>query len=93
MIPDEEGMWFCVVSMEWEAFKQGRMALCLLDVATRINGRHFNQHTMKFAQIEKGSKPLETSLLISMAGNGAVAVTGLSIGAGMGNPRLLEIDL
>jgi len=79
--------------VELKAFKQGGVALCLLDVAIRINGQHFNQYMMKFAQIEKGSKPSETGLLISTAGNGAVATGRLSNGAAMGNPRSLGINL
>jgi hypothetical protein len=48
---------------------------------------------MKFAQIEKGSKPMKISLLILMAGNGAVAMARLSTGTAMGNPRSLEMNL
>jgi hypothetical protein len=48
---------------------------------------------MKFAQIEKGSKPLKTSLLISTARNRAVAVARLSTGVRMGNPGSLEMNL
>lgn len=62
-------------------------------VTTRIKGGRLDQHIMIFTQNGNELKPTEISLLISMAGNGAVATAGISTATKMENPRPLEMSL
>jgi hypothetical protein len=48
---------------------------------------------MIFTQNGNKLKPTEISLLISMAGNGDVAMAGISTATKMENPRPLEMNL